>query len=139
MNILKTQTDNLIINTLPNDWCGNSIHNKKSWEPHITKLLNRNFKSDSVFVDVGSNYGWHSIKSSPYCNTVYSFEPQKLIHDIQNTSIIENFLTNINLFNCQLSYDNLDIIEKIKTDFGENILSENYFLNCIWIYDTGRS
>ena len=43
---------------------------------------------------------------------------------------------NINLFNCQLSYDNLDIIEKIKTNFGENILSENYFLNCIWIYDT---
>ena len=43
---------------------------------------------------------------------------------------------NYNLFNCQLSYDNLDMIEKVKTDFGENILSENYFLNCIWIYDT---
>jgi len=39
-------------------------------------------------------------------------------------------------FNCQLSYDNQDIIEKVKTDFGENILNENYFLNCIWIYDT---
>lgn len=41
-----------------------------------------------------------------------------------------------NLFKCQLSYDNQDIIEKVKTDFGENILNENYFLNCIWIYDT---
>jgi len=41
-----------------------------------------------------------------------------------------------NLFKCQLSYDNPDIIEKVKTDFGENILNENYFLNCIWIYDT---
>jgi FkbM family methyltransferase len=117
MNILKTQTDNLIINTLPNDWCGNSIHNKKSWEPHITKLLNRNFKSDSVFVDVGSNYGWHSIKSSPYCNTVYSFEPQKLIHDIQNTSIIENFLTNINLFNCGIG-DTNEIKEMSPIDYN---------------------
>lgn len=41
-----------------------------------------------------------------------------------------------NLFKCQLSYDNPDIIEKVKTDFGVNILNENYFLNCIWIYDT---
>lgn len=41
-----------------------------------------------------------------------------------------------NLFKCQLSYDNQDIIEKVKTDFGENILNENYFLNCIWVYDT---
>jgi hypothetical protein len=43
---------------------------------------------------------------------------------------------NYNLFKCQLSYDNLDMIEKVKRDFGENILNENYFLNCIWIYDT---
>jgi len=41
-----------------------------------------------------------------------------------------------NLFKCQLSYDNQDIIEKVKKDFGENILNENYFLNSIWIYDT---
>jgi hypothetical protein len=41
-----------------------------------------------------------------------------------------------NLFKCQLSNDNQDVIEKIKIDFGENILNENFFLNCIWIYDT---
>ena len=41
-----------------------------------------------------------------------------------------------NDFNCQLSYDNIELIEKVKTDFGEDILKETYFLNCIWIYDT---
>lgn len=41
-----------------------------------------------------------------------------------------------NEFKCQLSYDNNELIEKVKTDFGEDILSETYFLNCIWIYDT---
>jgi len=39
-------------------------------------------------------------------------------------------------FDCQLSYDNLDIIEMVKKDFGEVIFNEIYFLNCIWIYDT---
>lgn len=100
MNTLKTQIDDLIINTLPNDWSGASIHNSKSWEPHITQILYRNLRPDSVFVDVGSNYGWHSIKSSPFCKTIYSFEPQKYIHDIQMSNIIENNISNINLFNC---------------------------------------
>ena len=39
-------------------------------------------------------------------------------------------------FKCQLSYDNPELIEKVKKDFGEDILNEIYFLNCIWIYDT---
>ena len=39
-------------------------------------------------------------------------------------------------FSCQLSYDNPALIEKVKKDFGEDILNETYFLNCIWIYDT---
>jgi hypothetical protein len=39
-------------------------------------------------------------------------------------------------FSCQLSYDDPDKIERIKNDFGHEILHETYFLNCIWIYDT---
>jgi hypothetical protein len=39
-------------------------------------------------------------------------------------------------FKSQLSYDNEELIEKVKTDFGDNIFNEIYFLNCIWIYDT---
>lgn len=106
MNILKTQTDNFIINTLPNDWVGMTIHNTKTWEPHITQLLNRNLKSDSIFVDVGSNYGWHSINGSFICETVYGFEPQKYIHDIQMTSIVENNISNIRLYNCGIGDNN---------------------------------
>lgn len=39
-------------------------------------------------------------------------------------------------FKCQLSFDNLELIEKVKTDFGNIIFDDIYFLNCIWIYDT---
>jgi len=106
MNILKVITDDLIINTLSNDWVGVSMYNNKSWEPHITEILKRNFKSDSVFVDIGSNYGWHSIKCSPFCETVYSFEPQKYIYDVQKISINENNITNIQLYNCGIGDKN---------------------------------
>jgi FkbM family methyltransferase len=102
MNVLKTHTDNFTINTLPNDWVGISINNNKSWEPHITTLLKRNLTLESVFVDAGSNYGWHSLESSLSCKTVYSFEPQKYIHDIQKMSIDDNNISNIKLFNCGL-------------------------------------
>lgn len=40
------------------------------------------------------------------------------------------------IFGCQLSYDNAETVEMVKNDFGEQILNETYFLNCIWIYDT---
>ena len=39
-------------------------------------------------------------------------------------------------FNCQLSYDKPELIESLKTEYGEKILKSNYMLNCIWIYDT---
>jgi len=116
MNTLKVITDNFTINTLSNDWCGLSIFNNKSWEPHITQLLKRNFNSDSVFVDIGSNYGWHAIKSSPFCNTVYSFEPQKYIHDIQKISIDENNISNIKLYNCGIG-DKNEIKEMSPIDY----------------------
>ena len=40
------------------------------------------------------------------------------------------------VFKCQVSYYNLDLVSKLTTDFGNDILEKPYFLNCIWIYDT---
>ena len=39
-------------------------------------------------------------------------------------------------FKCQISFDNIDMIKLLKTDYDEEILEKNYMLNCIWIYDT---
>jgi hypothetical protein len=39
-------------------------------------------------------------------------------------------------FKCQISYDNLELIDIFKNEFGEKNLDSNYFLNCMWIYDT---
>ena len=39
-------------------------------------------------------------------------------------------------FKYQLSYDKPELIDSLKSEFGDKILTSNYMLNCIWIYDT---
>jgi len=41
-----------------------------------------------------------------------------------------------NKFEGQLSYDNMDLLQSLVAQFGDNILQSNFMLNCIWIYDT---
>jgi hypothetical protein len=45
-------------------------------------------------------------------------------------------LSEYNWFETQLSYDNMDYIQSLVAQFGDNILQSNFMLNCIWIYDT---
>ena len=40
------------------------------------------------------------------------------------------------IFKYQLDHDNVDKINIIKNDFGENIFEQKHMLNCMWIYDT---
>jgi len=40
------------------------------------------------------------------------------------------------VFKTQLSFDNLDLIQDLQIDFGDAIMESQYFLNCIWVYDT---
>ena len=40
------------------------------------------------------------------------------------------------IFETQVSFYKPELIELIQQDFGEHILKSQYFLNCIWIYDT---
>lgn len=98
-NFKKIKFHGLYLNVLPNDWMGMSMISNKLFEPHITKFLLNELNSDSCFVDIGSNYGYHSIVASKFCKTVYSFEPQKIIYESQKISIDDNKISNINLYN----------------------------------------
>jgi lipopolysaccharide biosynthesis glycosyltransferase len=40
------------------------------------------------------------------------------------------------IFKSQLDFGRTEPIERVKRDFGENIFYSQYFLNCMWIYDT---
>ena len=41
-----------------------------------------------------------------------------------------------NKFECQLIKKDINLINSLTKEFGEYILDEKYFLNCLWIYDT---
>lgn len=45
-------------------------------------------------------------------------------------------LSKYNLFETQLSHDNQDYIQSLVNKFGDSIMTSNFMLNCIWIYDT---
>ena len=106
MNILKTEVDGFLIKTFDNDWVGIHIQNNKSWERHIEIFLKRNLTNESILIDVGSNYGWHSIFNSKICSKIYSFEPQKIMYDIQLENLNNNNIFNVELFNCALGDKN---------------------------------
>jgi hypothetical protein len=40
------------------------------------------------------------------------------------------------IFSSQISFGNIDLVNKLTNEFGNEILRSQYFLNCIWIYDT---
>ena len=40
------------------------------------------------------------------------------------------------VFKNQLSWDNVELMELVKRDFGIGILDSHHMLNCIWVYDT---
>jgi len=96
--LILTEFDDFKIHTIQNDCMGRDIINKKIWEPHIVNFLKTNLKKDSVFLDIGSNYGWHSIIAAKLCDKVFSFEPQTLMYEIQKLSIEENKIENCILY-----------------------------------------
>ena len=49
---------------------------------------------------------------------------------------IDGKINEYNWFEMQLSYDKPEQIDSLISTFGDTILTSNYMLNCIWIYDT---
>lgn len=102
MKIREVDFGDFKMQCFENDWVGHHIIKNNSWEPHIGAFLKHNISKDSIFVDVGSNYGCHSILTSPLCKQVYSFEPQKPFFDLQKSTIKLNNISNIQVYNVAL-------------------------------------
>jgi FkbM family methyltransferase len=86
----------------------------RSWEPHITRYMRLNLKSDDVFLDVGANLGFFTILCAPLVSRVIAFEPVSLSHRYCKANVALNGLTNVDLFQCGLWNENTTA--NIKTD-----------------------
>ena len=120
MSLVNINIGSYTIDVLNNDWVGSSIINGTPWESHITFFLERNLKQDSVFIDVGSNYGWHSIMSSNLCNEIYSFEPQNYVYNIQKENINQNNIKNIKLLNYGIGNTN-EHVNMSPINYADNV------------------
>lgn len=118
----KIKINNFYLNVIDNDWMGLNMSAGNLWEPHITQFLIYELKSDSIFVDVGSNYGYHSIFASKLCEKIYSFEPQEIMFELQKESILDNNFSNIELKKIALGNEN----KKVKlTSFESSNVNVN--------------
>lgn len=88
----------LIFHTLHNDWnVGHHIRIGDIWEPYIYKICGVVLDKESVFLDIGSAYGYHALRAAALCKEVLSFEPQQILYDLQRLSLRDNDISNVSL------------------------------------------
>jgi hypothetical protein len=60
--------------------------------------------------------------------------------DYKNSILAPNDAGNYNnpnkIFKTQISFRDSELVNNLLNDFGKDILESQYFLNCIWVYDT---
>lgn len=104
MRVKTTKFDYFEICTLENDCAVNkAITEGVLWEPHIINYLKFNADRNKDFIDIGSNFGWHSLIAHKHYKNVHSFEPQKVLCELQNQSIKNSNITNIKVHNVALN------------------------------------
>jgi FkbM family methyltransferase len=96
-----------------NDMLGiGSIGKNIDWEPHITNFtkLYNNFYSIKNIIDVGANFGYHTLLFSKQVKeNVYAFEPQIQNFKLLENNIQHNDIKNIEIFNFACGDTNCDV------------------------------
>jgi FkbM family methyltransferase len=71
------------------------IYEGGAFESELTEIIRRAARPDDVFVDVGANFGWHSLallSARPDVLTAYAFEPSSKMFSLLSQSIALNKL-----------------------------------------------
>lgn len=86
---------------LTNDAIGNTIIRDGSWEKHITELLTGYLKPDHNCLDIGANFGYHTVTMGLLTKEkgkVFAFEPMQLFFNQIKANLYLNGLTNVKIF-----------------------------------------
>lgn len=80
-----------------NDRLARNLLRKQKWEPHVVKFASSYLKDDSVVIDVGANFGHHTLFFSKMVpnGKVIAFEPQLENFELLKTNISMNEARNI--------------------------------------------
>uniref|UniRef100_A0A6C0D0K1 Methyltransferase FkbM domain-containing protein n=1 Tax=viral metagenome TaxID=1070528 RepID=A0A6C0D0K1_9ZZZZ len=88
-----------------------SIGKNNEWEPHITKLIkliNTHYKTKSI-IDVGANFGYHTLIFSQQCEWVYAFEPQSQNFELLQNNVKNNEIHNTTIYNLACGNENCSV------------------------------
>jgi FkbM family methyltransferase len=91
-----------------NDAIGQTIERDGYWENHITEVLSKNLKEGENCLDLGANFGYHTITMAKLvCSQgkVFSFEPMRLFHQMLCANVCLNELTNVYTFQSAVGKD----------------------------------
>ena len=107
-----------------NDSLGKTLETEIGWEPHVFKTIKMLLHSSSnVFIDVGSNIGYHAIRASKCKNTsVIAIEPHTDVFRLLNLNVKQNNLTNVTLVNKLISTRNsgtLQYLSFLDSNYGD--------------------
>jgi FkbM family methyltransferase len=84
------------------DWAvGARIAIKRSYEPHVTRLLRRLLKPGAIFIDIGANIGYYTLLAAAHVGSggkVIAFEPSSDNCRILRMSLQANHYTNVTLY-----------------------------------------
>ncbi len=79
---------------------GKPISQHLPYEPHVTAVLNKEFKNDSVFLDIGANMGWFTMQAAVKIKKgkIIAVEPNPNNLQLLYRSVIANQLNNIQVY-----------------------------------------
>jgi FkbM family methyltransferase len=119
----RSENRNGIYYSLKNDErIGWSLQKGLVWDGDKIDKISKYIRKDSVVIDVGANIGTHTI---PYVKhvgdngMVYSFEPQRIIHDILVKNInVNNVSNNVRVFKEALGHTEMSVSMSDKVSDG---------------------
>lgn len=120
----KISVENFKFIVHKNDTCiADCIRSGHLFEKFLLSYLKHFINPNKNILDLGANIGTHTVIYSNYINpnnTVYSFEPQKVVFDILNQNIALNNFKNVVPFNFGCSNVNNVFYMNACYDYKEN-------------------
>lgn len=120
MNILTSKINEIEFEYFQNDYMAQMcVGTNVCWEPHISKFvtLYNGFYSIQNIIDVGANFGYHTIFfSKEVKHKVFAFEPQIQNYQLLENNIKKNEIQNVVLYKLACGDENCDIKMPIVED-----------------------
>lgn len=84
---------------------GQPIIATHAYEPHVTAMLQRELRPDSVFVDIGANMGWFTLLAARIITTgrVIAIEPNWANVQLVYRSLLQNDFRHVTLYPCAIT------------------------------------